>query len=536
MSSFAALTPAFLLHKADEALSEGDARALGRLLHAVEERDVSGEQTRPALLLAKNVLGVLVGALDARPPPPAVDDDGSGDEADGRESRARGRRVSPARPGPTARATRPDPAAPRSFDDADELVPTSVHSFGDENARPDDALSLEDLRQKCDDLIKRNVRLEGDLKAAMKELGAARMRKKAEGVPMDLRSTKHLEEELRKAKESLAEALEDGARTKKELAEVLEFAKTREAERVEQVRRLAREGANVAKKELEDDVADAAKRAGKRTEEANDLAARAAAGVREALAVNAMLERRLIKERDARIKGEAAAAAATRVLAFKRIVQHQMHYMAKDGAMPLDPPLDNPGLLDELHVAATIIQKRIRGVLGRKAARRLCEEIIVEEYEEFTRMERAATSVQATFRGHVVRKDVAKARGERYSAAVKLQTKYRGHKARKEFREMRRETVEAATTVQSRFRGFQARKGHERRVEARKGEIAAFVADCIARVVEAAAMEEHEAAVSALERPGEEGPVNDFARRSAEFDFASRSSEFDAWATAKETA
>ena len=183
MSSFAALTPAFLLHKADEALSEGDARALGRLLHAVEERDVSGEQTRPALLLAKNVLGVLVGALDARPPPPAVDDDGSGDEADGRESRARGRRVSPARPGPTARATRPDPAAPRSFDDADELVPTSVHSFGDENARPDDALSLEDLRQKCDDLIKRNVRLEGDLKAAMKELGAARMRKKAEGVP-----------------------------------------------------------------------------------------------------------------------------------------------------------------------------------------------------------------------------------------------------------------------------------------------------------------------------------------------------------------
>ena len=101
---------------------------------------------------------------------------------------------------------------------------------------------------------------------------------------------------------------------------------------------------------------------------------------------------------------------------------------------------------------------------------------------------------------------------------------------------MRRETVEAATTVQSRFRGFQARKGHERRVEARKGEIAAFVADCIARVVEAAAMEEHEAAVSALERPGEEGPENDFARRSAEFDFASRSSEFDAWATAKETA
>ena len=265
-----------------------------------------------------------------------------------------------------------------------------MHSFGDENARPDDALSLEDLRQKCDDLIKRNVRLEGDLKAAMKELGAARS-KKAEGVPMDLRSTKHLEEELRKAKESLAEALEDGARTKKELAEVLEFAKTREAERVEQVRRLAREGAKVAKKELEADTAAAAKRASNRTEEANDLAARAAAGVREALAVNAMLERRLIKERDARIKGEAAAATATRVLAFKRIVQHQMHYMAKDSEMPLDPPLDNSGLLDELHVAATIIQKRIRGVLGRKAARRLCEKIIVEEYEEFTRMERAAT-------------------------------------------------------------------------------------------------------------------------------------------------
>ena len=88
----------------------------------------------------------------------------------------------------------PDPAEPKSFVDADELLPTSVHSFGDENARPDDALSLEDLRGKCDALVKRNTRLEGDLKAAMKELGAARMRKKAEGVPMDLRSTKHLEE------------------------------------------------------------------------------------------------------------------------------------------------------------------------------------------------------------------------------------------------------------------------------------------------------------------------------------------------------
>ena len=42
MASFAALTPAFLLHKADADLSEGDARALARLLHAVDERDVSG--------------------------------------------------------------------------------------------------------------------------------------------------------------------------------------------------------------------------------------------------------------------------------------------------------------------------------------------------------------------------------------------------------------------------------------------------------------------------------------------------------------
>ena len=83
MASFAALTPAFLLHKADADLSEGDARALARLLHAVDERDVSGEQTRPALLLAKNVLGVLVTALDARPPAPQADGNDVADDGNG---------------------------------------------------------------------------------------------------------------------------------------------------------------------------------------------------------------------------------------------------------------------------------------------------------------------------------------------------------------------------------------------------------------------------------------------------------------------
>jgi hypothetical protein len=342
MASFAALTPAFLLHKADADLSEGDARALARLLHAVDERDVSGEQTRPALLLAKNVLGVLVTAIDARPPAPQADEDDAADDGNGMVSPVRGRRTSPLRPGPTARAMSPDPAEPKSFVDADELLPTSVHSFGDENARPDDALSLEDLRGKCDALVKRNTRLEGDLKAAMKELGAARMRKKAEGVPMDLRSTKHLEEELETARSQLASALEDGARTKKELAEMVEFATGREAERLEQVRRLAREGAEVAKKELADDVKDAGKRASKQTEASRDLAARAAAGISEALAVNAMLERRLVKERDGRVRAEAAAGAATRILAFKRVVEFQMRYVSLHGEMPMDPPLDSP--------------------------------------------------------------------------------------------------------------------------------------------------------------------------------------------------
>ena len=529
MASFAALTPAFLLHKADADLSEGDARALARLLHAVDERDVSGEQTRPALLLAKNVLGVLVTAIDARPPAPQADeDDGADDDGNGMVSPARGRRTSPLRPGPTARAMSPDPAEPKSFVDADELLPTSVHSFGDENARPDDALSLEDLRGKCDALVKRNTRLEGDLKAAMKELGAARMRKKAEGVPMDLRSTKHLEEELETARSELATALEDGARTKKELAEMVEFATGREAERLEQVRRLAREGAEVAKKELADDVKDAGKRASKQTEASRDLAARAAAGISEALAVNAMLERRLVKERDGRVRAEAAAGAATRILAFKRVVEFQMHYVSLHGEMPMDPPMDSPMLLDELNAAATIIQKRVRGVLGRKATRRLCEEIIVEEYEEFTKMERAATSVQATFRGHVARKDAGKARKERHVAAVKLQTKYRGHKARRNFVTMREETVGAATTVQSNFRGYKARKAHAARVEAANREVAAFVKGCIARVIEAA----DETPVVGKEDTEDD----DFARRSSEFDFASRTSEFETWAGARETA
>lgn len=62
---FQALTPSFLLHKANASLDQKEAYGLARLLSKVDERDVSPEQSRPALLLALNVLRHLVVMADS---------------------------------------------------------------------------------------------------------------------------------------------------------------------------------------------------------------------------------------------------------------------------------------------------------------------------------------------------------------------------------------------------------------------------------------------------------------------------------------
>ena len=117
--------------------------------------------------------------------------------------------------------------------------------------------------------------------------------------------------------------------------------------------------------------------------------------------------------------------------------------------------------------------------------------IAIESHTEVVEMEgdpeelaRAASTVQASFRGHKARQEVAKMRAdaasnasadvnesdvmfegtdEEHGAAVKLQSTFRGHVARREVaadraRAEETELTNAATKVQAGFRGHLARK------------------------------------------------------------------------------
>jgi hypothetical protein len=118
--------------------------------------------------------------------------------------------------------------------------------------------------------------------------------------------------------------------------------------------------------------------------------------------------------------------------------------------------------------------------------------IAIESHTEVVEMEgdpeelaRAASTVQASFRGHKARQEVAKMRAdaalnasadvnesadvmfegtdEEHGAAVKLQSTFRGHVARREVaadraRAEETELANAATKVQAGFRGHLARK------------------------------------------------------------------------------
>ena len=75
--------------------------------------------------------------------------------------------------------------------------------------------------------------------------------------------------------------------------------------------------------------------------------------------------------------------------------------------------------------------------------------------------EKAATVLQAGFRGMKARQEAARRREalEREIAATKLQAGFRGMQARAKLRE-RREQEAAAVKIQSTFRGHQVRKEH----------------------------------------------------------------------------
>lgn len=181
---------------------------------------------------------------------------------------------------------------------------------------------------------------------------------------------------------------------------------------------------------------------------------------------------------------------------------------AQDAANVVDA-LDD---LEEMARAATKVQSHFRGHQARRSAAQKRRDalgggktettIAVESHTDVVEMEgdpeelaRAAATVQASYRGHRARRDVAKMRAdadaiaaaavsgggeaalaassvffegteEEQSAAVKLQSNFRGHMARREVAaeraraaaEEEAELARAATRVQAGFRGHLARK------------------------------------------------------------------------------
>ena len=182
---------------------------------------------------------------------------------------------------------------------------------------------------------------------------------------------------------------------------------------------------------------------------------------------------------------------------------------AQDAADVVDA-LDD---LEEMARAATKVQSHFRGHQARRSAAQKRRDalgggktettIAVESHTDVVEMEgdpeelaRAAATVQASYRGHRARRDVARMRAdadamaaaavsgggeaalaasssvffegteEEQSAAVKLQSNFRGHMARREVAAERARAAEdeeeelarAATRVQAGFRGHLARK------------------------------------------------------------------------------
>ncbi|XP_077364898.1 myosin-IIIa isoform X2 [Festucalex cinctus] len=97
-----------------------------------------------------------------------------------------------------------------------------------------------------------------------------------------------------------------------------------------------------------------------------------------------------------------------------------------------------------------LLQARVRGWLASRHYRRLLKE-----------RQRAALLLQSAFRGHQVRKMMARDKQKKMSV-VRLQAVYRGYLVRKRLKEKHR----AASTIQAHYRGHKDRKSFQRKREA----------------------------------------------------------------------
>ncbi|XP_029002637.1 myosin-IIIa isoform X2 [Betta splendens] len=108
-----------------------------------------------------------------------------------------------------------------------------------------------------------------------------------------------------------------------------------------------------------------------------------------------------------------------------------------------------------------LLQAFVRGWLGAKRYRRILKE-----------REQSALVLQSAYRGHKVRKQVAedKSKAKFEAFIVQLQAVCRGYLAKKKYKEMVNEKNKAATKIQAHYRGHRERRSFKRKREAREKE------------------------------------------------------------------
>ena len=98
------------------------------------------------------------------------------------------------------------------------------------------------------------------------------------------------------------------------------------------------------------------------------------------LEVNKKLEARVLQERERRVTAEAEVGQLKRTLTFQRTVGAMQSFMRRGRV----EDVEDEGAARILDDAATVIQRRHRGIAGRKKAREMCREIFEEDspYDE----------------------------------------------------------------------------------------------------------------------------------------------------------
>ena len=322
---FQALTPSFLMHKAAAGLTPKETHALARLIAKVDKRDVSPEQSRPAFFLAQNVLRHLLAiaaAVEAAshvaaPPVESADDPDGGPGA--------------AELGATVTQA-----------DVERYLVSSS------NAGPP-VLPSSPVRTRL-------AATEDELRAAKEELTMLR----AVLARRDAASTSEPPGKMRGSDGNNGEGVYSVVRQLS--APEASFGLTAQ---------LTTPGGDGDERYLGTKRDDAPSEA-----DALSFRAKCMRTIQDVVAVNRGLEERLRKEHERRNKAEDDAAGLRKALG--------LGVVAGGGARLTKGNvgggrLDDLGVLREMNRAAAVIQRRHRGIMGRRQVRDYCSKVMAGE-------------------------------------------------------------------------------------------------------------------------------------------------------------